>query len=103
MKKDVGNNLYFNSGKIGIGVFNSRLGIGVTSPNYALDVINYINCAKINRNGTPISSTISLFLPSTGGPLTGVLSGTAISATNMTAFTNEPKRFKCIIGLLRVY
>ena len=77
-KKDISNNLSFTSGKIGI---------GVTSPgaNYSLDVLNNINCAEIYRNGTPISSTLSLFLPLTGGTLTGVLSGTTISATNMTA------------------
>ncbi len=75
-KKDVSNNIYINSGKI-----------GVTSPgaNYDLDVLNNINCAEIYRNGTPIFSTLSLFLPLTGGTLTGVLSGTTISATNMTA------------------
>ena len=77
-KKDVSNNLTFTSGKIGI---------GVTSPgaNYSLDVLNNINCAEIYRNGTPISSTLSLFLPLTGGTLTGLLTGTTISATNMTA------------------
>jgi hypothetical protein len=39
--------LYFNSGKIGI---------GVTTPgaNYALDVLTNINCAEIYRNGTPV-------------------------------------------------
>ncbi len=77
-KKDVSNNIYFNSGKIGI---------GVTSPgsNYALDVLTNINCAEIYRNGTPISFTLSLFLPLTGGTLTGLLTGTTISATYMTA------------------
>ena len=76
--KYVINNIYFNSGKIGI---------GVTSPgaNYALDVLTNINCAEIYRNGTPISSTLSLFLPLSGGTLTGLLTGTTISATNMTA------------------
>ncbi len=53
-KKDVSNNLYFNSGKIGIGSTNP-------GANYALDVLTNINCAKIYRNGTPISSTLSLF------------------------------------------
>ncbi len=74
-KKDIRNNLSFTSGKIGI---------GVTSPgaNYSLDVLNNINCAEIYRNGTPLSSTLSLFLPLTGGTLMGVLSGTIISATN---------------------
>ena len=54
-KKDISNNLSFTSGKIGI---------GVTSPgaNYSLDVLNNINCAEIYRNGTPLSSTLSLFL-----------------------------------------
>ncbi len=51
----------------------------------SLDVLNNINCAEIYRSGTPLSSTLSLFLPLTGGTLTGVLSGTTISATNMTA------------------
>ncbi len=44
-----------------------------------------MNCAEIYRNGTPISSTLSLFLPLSGGTLTGLLTGTTISATNMTA------------------
>ncbi len=63
-KRDVSNNLTFTSGKIGI---------GVTSPgaNYDLDVLNNINCAEIYRNGTPISSTLSLFLLLVGGQLTG--------------------------------
>ena len=79
-KKDISNNLYFTSGKIGIGITNP-------GTNYDLDVLTNINCAEIYRNGTPISSTLSLFLPLTGGTLTGVLSGTTISATNMTAAT----------------
>ena len=73
-KKDVDNNLYFTSGKIGIGITNP-------GANYALDVLNNINCAEIYRNGTPISSTLSLFLPLTGGTLSGILTGTTISAT----------------------
>jgi hypothetical protein len=77
-KKDVSNNLSFTSGKIGIGITNP-------GANYALDVLNNINCAEIYRNGTPLSSTLSLFLPLTGGTLTGILTGTTISATNMTA------------------
>ena len=77
-KKDISNNLYFTSGKVGIGLTNP-------GANYSLDVLNNINCAEIYRNGTPISSTLSLFLPLTGGILTGTLTGTTISATNMTA------------------
>ena len=52
--KDISNNLYFTSGKIGI---------GITSPNYDLDGLNNINCYEKYRNGTPLSSTLSLFLP----------------------------------------
>ena len=74
-KKDISNNLSFTSGKNGI---------GVTSPgaNYSLDALNSINCAEIYRNGTPLSSTLSLFLLLTGGNLMGILSGTIKSATN---------------------
>jgi hypothetical protein len=46
-----------------------------------------INCAEIYRNGTPISSTLSLFLTLTGGILSGPLSGTTISATSVLAST----------------
>jgi hypothetical protein len=70
-------------------MFTSRkitIGVTISSTNYALDVLNNISCNEIYRNGMPISSTLSLFLPVTGGTLTGVLSGTTISATNMTAF-----------------
>ena len=77
-KKDISNNLYFTSGKVGI---------GLTNPNYNLDVLGNINCQEIYRNGTPISSTLSLFLPLTGGTLTGVLTATTISATNISAAT----------------
>ncbi len=56
--------LYFTSGKIGIGITNP-------GANYSIDVLNNINCGEIYRNGTPISSTLSLFLPLTGGTLTG--------------------------------
>ena len=77
-KKDVGNNIYITSGKIGIGLTNP-------ATNYKLDVSGNINCGEIYRNGTPISSTLSLFLPLTGGTLSGLLTGTTISATNMTA------------------
>ena len=79
-KKDISNNLYFTSGKIGIGVTNP-------GANYNLDVGGNINCSEIYRNGTPISSMISLFLPLTGGTLTGVLTATTISATNISAAT----------------
>ena len=78
LKKDVSNNIYITSGKIGIGLTNP-------ATNYKLDVSGNINCGEIYRNGTPISSTLSLFLPLTGGTLTGLLTGTTISATNMTA------------------
>jgi hypothetical protein len=79
-KKDISNNLYFTSGKIGI---------GTTTPdtNYKLDVSGNINCSEIYRNGTPISSVLSLFLPLTGGLLSGPLTGTTISATNISAST----------------
>ena len=73
MEKDVSNNLYYTSGKIGI---------GVTKPNYDL---NNINCFEINRNGTPLSSVLSLFLPLTGGILTGNLTGTTIAASYVSA------------------
>jgi hypothetical protein len=73
--------------KYGIVLINSRLGIGVTSPSYALDVLTSINCAEINRNGTPLSSTLSLFLPLTGGIMSGPLSGTTISVTSVSAAT----------------
>ena len=74
--KDVSNNLKIISGKIGIGLSN---------PNYALNVFNNIECNEIYRNGTPISSTLSLFLPFSGGMLTGNLTGTTISATKKTS------------------
>ena len=46
---------------------------------------------EIYRNGTPLSSVLSLFLPLTGGILTGNLTGTTIaasyvSATNVSGF-----------------
>ncbi len=59
LEKRNSNNLYFTSGKIGIGKTNP-------GANHALDVLNNINCNEIYRNGTPITSTISLFLPLTG-------------------------------------
>ncbi len=85
-KKDISNILYFTSEKIGIGITNP-------GANYALDVLNHINCAEIYRNGTPISSSLSLFLPPTGGTLTGVLSGTTISATNFSGSTFSGSTF----------
>jgi len=77
-KKDISNNIYITSGKIGIGLTNP-------GANYKLDVLGKINCDEIYRNGTSLSSTLSLFLPLEGGTLTGSLSGTTISATYMTA------------------
>ena len=53
-KKDISNNIYITSGKIGIGLTNP-------GTNYKLDVSGNINCGEIYRNGTPISSTLSLF------------------------------------------
>ena len=75
-KKDISNNSYYSYGKIGI---------GVTRPNYDLDVLNNINCFEIYWNGTSLSSVLSLFLPLTGGILTGNLTWTTISATNVSA------------------
>ena len=60
-KKDISNNLYFTSGEIGI---------GITRPMYDLDVSNNINCFEIYRNGTPLSSILSLFFSLTCGILT---------------------------------
>ena len=77
-KKDISNNLYFTSGKIGIGLTNP-------GTSNKLDVLGNINCSEIYRNGTPISSVLSLFLPLTGGLLSGPLTGTTISATSMIA------------------
>jgi hypothetical protein len=79
-RKDISNNTYFVSGKVGIGLTNP-------ASNYILDVSGNINCNEIYRNGTSFSSTLSLFLPLTGGSLSGPLSGTTISATYMTANT----------------
>ena len=75
-KKDISNNLYFTSGEIGI---------GVTKPNYDLDVLNNINCFEIYRNGTSLSSVLSIFLPLTGEILTGNLTGTTIAASYVSA------------------
>ncbi len=77
-RKDISNNTYFVSGKVGIGLTNP-------ASNYILDVSGNINCNEIYRNGTSISSSLSLFLALTGGALSGTLSGTTISATYMTA------------------
>ena len=76
--KDISNNLHYTSGKIGI---------GITRPMYDLDVFNNINCFEMYRNGTPLTSVLSLFLPLTGGILTGNLTCTTISATNVSAST----------------
>ena len=51
---------------------------------YDLDVSNNINCFEIYRNGTSLSSVLSLFLPLTDGILTGNSTGTTISATELT-------------------
>ncbi len=40
---------------------NNRLGIGTTNPGYKLDVSGNMNCSEIYRNGTTITSTLSLF------------------------------------------
>ncbi len=53
-KKDLSNNLYFTSGKIGIGLANP-------DTNYKLDVLGNINCSEMHRNGTTLSSTLSTF------------------------------------------
>ena len=52
---------------------------------YDLDVLNNMNCFEIYRNGTPFSSVLSLFLPLTSGMLTGNLTCTTISASNISA------------------
>ena len=83
--KDVSNNLYFNG----------RVGIGLTNPgtNYRLDVSGNINtnsnvyCQEVYRNGTTLASTLSNFLPTTGGTLTGNLTGTSCSMTSISAST----------------
>ena len=74
-EKDISNNLYYTY---------LEIGIGVTKPNYDLDVLNIINCFEIYRNGTSLSSVLSLFLSLTGGILTGNLTGTTIAATNVS-------------------
>ncbi len=79
-KKDISNNLTFTSGQIGIGITN-------LDTNYILDVLGNVNCSEIYRNGTLISPTLSLFLHLTGGLLSGPLTVTIISATNMSAST----------------
>ena len=47
-QKDVSNNIYLTSGKVGIGLTNP-------GTNYKLDVLENMNCGEIYRNGTPIS------------------------------------------------
>ena len=79
-KKDVSNNIYITSGKIGIGLTNP-------GTSYKLDVLGNINCSEIYRNGTTLSSTLSLFLPLVGGQLTGGLTGTTCSMTSVSAAT----------------
>ena len=63
--------------------------IGTTTPstNYKLDVSGNINCSEIYRNGTPLSSALSLFLPLVGGQLTGGLTGTTCSMSSVSAST----------------
>jgi hypothetical protein len=77
--------------------FVSGKGIGLTNPasNYIGDVSGNINCNEIYRKGTSISSTLSLFLPLTGGALSGPLSGTTISATYMTAYKSQGAFLAC--------
>ncbi len=68
---------------------SGKVGIVLTNPvsNYILDVSGNINCNEIYRNGTSVPSTLSLFLPLSGGALSGTLSSTTISATDITANT----------------
>jgi hypothetical protein len=80
LRKNVSNDTYFVSGKVGISLTNP-------ASNYILDVSGNIHCNELYRNGTSISSSLSLFLPLTGGVSRGTLSGTTISATYMTANT----------------
>ena len=65
-RKDISNNTYFVSGKVGIGLTNP-------ASNYILDVSGNINCNEIYRNGTSISSTLSNFLALNGGSLSDKL------------------------------
>ena len=85
----------YNTGNTGIGV--------APSTTYKLNVNGSINSTSLYQNGTlidfntyalksnvdsslnTINNTFSQFLPLSGGTLTGVLSGTTISATYMTA------------------
>ena len=77
-KRDVSNNLYYNS---------SKVGIGLSLPTYPLEVAGNmnINAGDLYRSGVSLSSTLSNFLPTSGGTLTGTLTGTTISSTNITA------------------
>jgi hypothetical protein len=76
-KRDVSDNLYYNLTKVGIGLSN---------PNYPLEVAGNINinACDLYRSGVPLSSTLSNFLPLSGGIMTGNLTGTTISATNLS-------------------
>ena len=79
-KKDISNNLFYTGGKVGI---------GLTNPNYPLEISGNLNlnAGEIYRSGVSLSSTLSNFLPLTGGILTGNLTGTTISATNFSGST----------------
>ena len=81
-EKDISNDIY-------IYITSGKIGIGLTNPatNYKLDVSGNINCGEIYRNGTPISSTLSLFLPLTGGLLSGDLTRTSCSMKSVSANT----------------
>jgi hypothetical protein len=81
-KKDVSNNLYFTSGKIGIGLTNP-------GTNYKLDVLGNINCSEIYRNGTTISSTLSICFTFSSGQLTGGLTGNTCSMTSVSALIRQ--------------
>ena len=79
-KKDISNNLFYTGGKVGI---------GLTNPNYPLEISGNLNlnAGEIYRSGVSLSSTLSNFLPLTGGILQGNLTGTTISATNFSGST----------------
>ena len=59
-------NINWNTGNVGMGILNTT---------YKLNVNGSINCNEIYGNGTPITSTLSFFLPLTGGLLSGTLTG----------------------------
>jgi hypothetical protein len=63
------NNFWRKGKKVTIYFISEKVGIGITNPNYALGVSNNIDCNDIYRNGTRTSSTLSLFLPLSGGLL----------------------------------